>query len=371
MRFNLNNKKVLILKLQGMGDTVLLLPVIHELIKKYPDIQLDIAIGNNSSAELLKLSNLKIKHMFILRSGIYNYIKFILKFIFQRYYLIFLPYKSGKKENLISFLTLCKRRVGYAYKKAWKEYYWKLFDFLINYQLIPDVNKHDIVLNLELVGYIRKKINKLKLLFSKIIINKEAQNTVNDFLKINHVNDYILFHLSAGDVNRLWSLQNYIKLIGKILKKYKNYKIILIGQSIERARNMKVINSFKNNNVIQFDDKSLSELIYILKKAYIVAGNDSGIMHLASLVNNTIISLVGYTSCKRSSPAGNKVYILRKDLPCSPCYKVFFPIHCIYKEKKCLIDIKVEDVWSIFQKIIEKKKITAEQSILGTHIINI
>lgn len=373
MKFNLNYKRVLLLKLQGIGDTVLLLPIIYELLNTYPHIHLDICTGNMSSEELLKLFKFKIRHIFTFKPGIFNYLKLILNLILKRYYIVLLPYKSGKKGNLTAFLTLCPRRIGYAYKKDWKEYYWKLFDFLINYSLVPDINKHDIILNFELIRNISKKEIKIKPFFPNIMLNlyKDVKNQYDEFLKKGHIKNYILFHFGAGDPNRLWSLENYIKLISRILEKYKDYKIVLIGQGYENLLNARVVDSLKNNRVIQLTNPSFIELLYIIKKSVMVIGNDSGIMHLASLLNKVVISLWGYTDYKHTSPIGNKVYVIRKDLSCSPCYKVLLPIHCIYNDKKCLSQISVEDVWSIFKKIIENNKVKSERLITGTHIINI
>ena len=113
------------------------------------------------------------------------------------------------------------------------------------------------------------------------------------------------------------------------------------------------------------------ELLLVLKKAKIVIGNDSGIMHLASLMKTKLLSIWGYTNYKNTAPVGSSSYIIRKKIKCSPCYKVLLPVHCIYKEKKWLTNIKVNDVWNILDKIMSNKKIRSVKMTYGTNLIDL
>lgn len=367
MKFNLNKKRVLVLKLQGLGDTVLQLPMIRKLLVDFPRIKLDIAVMQNGSDELIRLSKFRINRLWIVKKGIINYVLFILKIMF-RYYIIILPYKSGKKENLAAFLSFCTKRTGYAFTDQWHEYYYSLFDFFINMQLPVQINRHYIIQNLDLAEFISHKKYTLNKLYPEF---KFSQNDVLSFLKKNRVQKYIIFHLGAGDQQRLWDINNYISLIKKIIKNHKQMKIILVGKGRkEEEHNIKVMQAVTDKRVIFFKTNFIKELLILISKALLVMGNDSGIMHLASLVDTAVLSIWGYTNYNHTAPAGRHIYIIRKKLACSPCYRVSLPVQCQYKNKKCL-EIPVKDVWKVLQKVISKKPIKSDKLAVGTNIINI
>jgi len=64
----------------------------------------------------------------------------------------------------------------------------------------------------------------------------------------------------------------------------------------------------------------LRELSAILERSAVVLCHDSGPMHLARALNRPIVCITGPTNPRRTGPYQSPESVLRKDLPCSPCY---------------------------------------------------
>lgn len=372
MRYELNNKKVLVLKLQGLGDTVLLLPMLKKILTDYPSVKLDCAVNANGSEELLELTGLPVRKIYNVKQKISGYLSFLSQILIRHYDLIILPYKSGKKENLLSFLSCCRKRIGFSFKNVFYKYYFTLFDFLINIPLPVKWNEHYIIKNLRLAEFLSGIKYQIKNYSEIIQFTFLHRNKTDAFIKKNKLHSYLVFHLGAGDKDRLWHINNYIELIKKILVRYKKYKIVLVGKGrIESQLNHKVLSAVSDKRIMIFNNNSLENIMLILQNAEMTIGNDSGIMHLASLFSNKILSIQSYANYKHTAPAGNGVYVIRRKLDCSPCYTVKFPVKCRYSEKKCLSEISLNQVWMFFNKILLKKKIQARMLPVRSKIIDL
>jgi len=84
----------------------------------------------------------------------------------------------------------------------------------------------------------------------------------------------------------------------------------------------------------------LRELAALFSLANLVITTDTGPMHLAAAVQAPLIVLFGPTAPWRTGPYGNGHVILRKDLPCSPC----FQRTC--SAVRCMQGITVEEVFA-------------------------
>lgn len=82
----------------------------------------------------------------------------------------------------------------------------------------------------------------------------------------------------------------------------------------------------------------LKGLVEVVRCARFMVCNDSGPMHIAAAMGIHVFALLGPTNPLRTGPYGEKHTIIRKDIPCSPCYRR----SC--KNNECMAMIKVEEV---------------------------
>lgn len=65
---------------------------------------------------------------------------------------------------------------------------------------------------------------------------------------------------------------------------------------------------------------TMEELIDQLAEASLVISNDSGAMHLASILGTPTVAIFGSTEPRRTAPMGPRTQWLREHVPCSPCF---------------------------------------------------
>lgn len=104
---------------------------------------------------------------------------------------------------------------------------------------------------------------------------------------------YICIAPGAVHYTKRWPLENVVKVIDKILAT-SNIKIVIIGGPAESN----LINEFNDNKkVINLAGRlSLLETAGVIKNSKGIITNDSGLMHMATAVNQSVIAIFGSTT---------------------------------------------------------------------------
>lgn len=85
---------------------------------------------------------------------------------------------------------------------------------------------------------------------------------------------------------------------------------------------------------------TLPEAVDLLAFADAVVSNDSGLMHIAAALDRPLIALFGSSDPRRTPPLSKRATILRRDLPCSPCFRRT----CPHGHLRCLREITPDEV---------------------------
>jgi len=100
---------------------------------------------------------------------------------------------------------------------------------------------------------------------------------------------------TANWIGKIWPVERYFDLIVDLKKKsiFKKTIFIFVGPSSEAKWVGKIINSRKSYIYNLFGNSSLIEIFHIMKECMLFIGNDSGLMHMASLAKVKTIGLFG------------------------------------------------------------------------------
>ena len=150
----------------------------------------------------------------------------------------------------------------------------------------------------------------------------------------------------SADMKKSWGLKNY-KLLCENLSE--RFRIILLG-SINEIDKLKFIKS-GNENVINTAGKfNLNAIPTLIKNGIFFIGNDSGLTHLALKLNVPLIAIIGGGSYGKFFPFDEenpKVIYLYDKMDCFGC-----EWKCIYKERFCLTNVKINTVLDNVKKLI-------------------
>jgi len=267
--------------------------------------------------------------------------------------------KNNTKENLKA-LSLLKKETGLllpnSFSSAWLFFrarlkerwgYAKNFrSFLLTKAVKPPAQKlhqRDYYLNLlEKLGLpsLHKELG--------LPLSEELINQAKEFLKayIKNGEPFVVFAPGAAyGPAKMWP-KEYYKTLSKLILK-QGYKIVICGTEREKeiGEFIKEGSSFIINLCGKTDILTVSGIFYLSKA---IISNDSGLMHLAAALKKPQIAIFGSTDPKLTCPLNPYAVVIKKDLPCSPCFKRT----CKYKHYKCLYSITPSKIYSHLEKLL-------------------
>lgn len=325
--------RILVIRLQAMGDVLIILPYLQDLRNKLPkNIEIDLLTrdGMQSVAENLT--------------------------IFNNIYIIGGERRTSKQ--FLSFLTIQPKL------------------FIKHYDVCIDLQNH------KLSNLIRQTLQiKTYALFDKYSSNYagfRTQNTINalqlpkvEFTKITSFKkfnehdlyaklnlsideEYVVINPSGAFENRNWNLDNYVEFCELWLKKINNKTIfIILGLHTlkPKAENLK---QKLGSSLIDLTGKTtFIEALHLLRNTTLVLSEDSGLMHAAYCVGTPTVAILGSTRSDWVNPNLNHTYFFTSsDLPCGDCMLW----QCKFDEIKCLSRIKPIEVLNASIQLLNNQK---------------
>ena len=240
----------------GIGDTVIFLPFIKALSKKF-NSPISILVKENSKANQYLHQTKYIDKILILERdnktnnrhdgffGIFNLATDLKKHKFDKIFI----FNSSLRYNLVARLAGIKSINQYPLFKS----------------------KDNIVLSAKV--FTEAVINKVVSTEPNLII-KEIHNDLDKNFK------HICLGISASGPTKRWDISNYIKLAEKITEK-KKCKFYIAGGE----KDYDLIKKFKNSKVgrdsFSFEKLSIRETLQIISDCTLYIGNDTGWAHIS------------------------------------------------------------------------------------------
>mgnify|MGYP003956075293 CR=1 FL=1 len=177
---------------------------------------------------------------------------------------------------------------------------------------------------------------------SKLHVDTNSNEEKQVASVINKNNKYLVAFPGGNWQPKIWSAENYNKLIKKLLSHNDSIRFLLVGSDLERnLYYKKIVNGINEELVIDLFGKSLTLTAAYMKKSNLFIGNDSGLMHLAVACKLPTIALFGPTNDIVYGPFGKNNLIIRT----KENYSYFKKIN-IDKDISYMNSILVEDVYN-------------------------
>lgn len=361
--------KILVSEFTGLGNSIMINPLIYYLKKTNEKIDVSL-IGDNRYGGL-DIYKYDIKINKIINFKDYTFKKKCLFFFkkINQYDFFLISAISG--INIFFFFL-----INILYKNQIV-----ITDNLFNFYLKKNklLNRIVFFLSIKIRSIFKKKIKIIKLnndmheteanIFLAQDIIDTSNITQNNYCRFNynfnnqHIHKYNLKNekyicvqplCSSGmKSTKNWGLNNFVQLCHNEI--FKNYKIVLLGDKKER----KIIgNDLNSNRVLNLmGETNIDDLVNLINFSKLTICHDSGILHLCELLGRISISIWGATSLKKNGPLSNQGYIIKKHHPCSPCWGTFeknISDNEAYKNCKinfsCMKNITIEDIVTSIKK---------------------
>jgi heptosyltransferase I len=336
-------KKILVIKLTMMGDTILLYPAVKALKEKYSDCELTF-LCSKVNYDIVKMWNfidkivvfrfdLLFKKPWIVITQIFELLKekFDLAIDFEQWF---------RNTAIVAFLA-AKVSVGFKTPKQFKHY---LFDVSVSHKK----GRHEVLCFCDLVKTVGVEVED-KSLFLKI--DKTAEEKIKNLLKSFGIEEkkFVIIHPGCGihGYYRQWDVEKYAEVAEYIYSK--GYQVVITGSKddIQIANKLQKLIPFKTLNLA--GKTNLQEIINLINLSkFIICGN-TGVLHIAAALNIPTIVIHGPTDPNKWGPWGKGHIVIKSNLNCAPCLYLGFEYAC--KEKKCLKNIQPDVVKKTIDEI--------------------
>jgi len=347
MMKDITGKKVLIIKLRYIGDTLSIIPVVENLKKKAPDVTVDVMV--NRGTEELVTHHPDIRKLYVYERGTakknlitsISYHKNFIKQLRSEKYDFVIDFTHGDRAAFLSFMTGAPQRITYQNSST--------LSLLLMNQIIPsDPSKYHIVdfqlESLKLLGmnHFNRKMT--------IHIPESSASEIDHLLSVSGIADdsiRVAIHPGARGKLRQWPPERFAEIANRLKDNYQA-TILLIGGPGEDdliktvGAHMKSPPSFKSTQL------SLLEIAALLKRCQLFIGNDSAPGHIAAAVNCPNLTLFGPTFPHMWRPLSSVGEVVFKNVPCCGCIQK----RCLHPEIFCMDQIEVDEVWEKIQQLV-------------------
>jgi len=167
----------------------------------------------------------------------------------------------------------------------------------------------------------------------------------------------ITIHPGASKIERAWHAERFGILCQNLIKAYP-VKVILLGTYEEKLLLEKISSFSSSENMMIVVKLDLAEIAQLLKASQLFIGNDSGLLHVASLAGTPVVGIFGPGQAATTGPFIDvkKQEIVTRNYSCSPCRQRFFE-ECeasLHHKPECLESISVKEVSEAIEKIVKR-----------------
>jgi len=152
-------------------------------------------------------------------------------------------------------------------------------------------------------------------------------------------------HVSGGRESKQWHLDRFAGVARRLAAEV-GATIVLTGSAADREMVGRVEQKLDRMPIVNLAGAlTLTDLAALLEQLDVLVTGDTGPMHLAGAVGTPVVALFGPSDPARYGPIGSPSRVVRISLPCSPCGLVRLPpVRCRGHVPDCMDGISVTAV---------------------------
>ena len=339
-------KKILVIRLDHLGDVAMTRPALQALFNHFPHAQIDLLVPAETapllqdSREVRKI--LTMEHSWFSKSSLkeqWREAQNILGHLKEQHYDLGIDFRGDLRNILLMAFAGIPERFGYGRTGG---------GFLLTYLGKYSRKEHQVELNRKLLrplGIDEEPANE-PFLYSQSRKLQFWESTGR--LLPEGARPRIVIHPGAGYPSKRWPASKFKTLIERILAENLG-PIILIGTETEK--NLLSLD-VRDPRLIDLRGKTrLEELPILLDACHVFIGNDSGPSHIAAAQGLPLILLFsGTNDALVWHPWAKSIALIRHEVPCSPCEARECPL--IHHD--CMEKISVEEVLAQLRVALNK-----------------
>jgi ADP-heptose:LPS heptosyltransferase len=346
-------REILLLPVGGIGNVVLVTPLIDTLRQRYPGARITVVLRSRGGAEILRAFPDMRVYEFDFAGGA-AVRRFVRDQRLPRYDLAF------NCETFYGALlaALCRTRclVSFTYSFGVTAH----SDFLCRRARPIDTRQDEVRQYLDLL-HLLGDVPPGPPPAPRLVLLPEDERYAADLLR-EVPEERMRIGLHIGSLPQVpekrWAPERFAEVAAALAREY-GAVILLFGERGEEETRNRFLTAL-GRSVVLLDlvgRCSVRQTTAAMRRCALFVGNDSGPMHLAAAVGTPVVAVFGPTDPRKNAPWGDPAHhvVVREDLPCSPCYRPYSgrvvctnPLHL-----ECLDRITVERVLQAARGILE------------------
>ena len=331
-------RRVLVVRLRSIGDTVLATPSLIALRRFLPDAKIDVLLEDWVAPVLDGFE--AVDRVVPIGKGTLERIKTARALRKTRYDAVF-DLHGGTTASLIVRATGARHRVGYSHYR-YSSFYTELLSSSADFW--KQAVTHSAEQQLALVGFAGVPVEDRPR--TSLAVTDAALASIENRLNIEN-SSFTLLHPSAAFATKQWPAENFARVSEYLAAR--GIKRVAIAAKHERAV-LDRLAAASRVPVLTFDDLTLPEITALASKAKLFIGNDSGIAHIAAAVNTPSVVIFGSSNRDHWRPwtdAPNEIVF--HPLECQPCPGY----ECkVFGEPRCILSVPPENVIAAIDRLL-------------------
>jgi heptosyltransferase-2 len=333
-----NWENVLVVQTSFLGDTVLTLPLLSEIKRRYPAGKLTLLcapiaaelLGSHEAIDEVLIDDKRRQDAGIL--GLWRKAKVLEQ---KRFTLAISPHKSVRTALLL-FLAGIPRRVGFRQSKG---------AFLFHDLADRNPGRHEVERNLSILQPLGIPTQTCRRNIDLPVAEAAREQSRHLLQALGADLNQIIIGINAGSVwpTKRWAPDLFAQLITK-LKQNLNCEVVLFGGP-EDHNTVATIEALCGTKVVNLSGKTaLRDLPAAISACDLFITNDSGPMHIAVGCGVPVVAIFCATTPSLGFyPYSSNAVVVQKDLPCRPCSS-HGGRRCPLGTEDCIKLIRPEDV---------------------------
>lgn len=337
-------RRVLVVRLRSIGDTVLATASLDALRRFLPDAQIDVLLESWVAPALDGFD--AVNNVITVERGSTAGRARVARRLRAARYDVAYNLHGGTTATLLTRATGAKHRVGYASYQ-----YSRLYNHAApsSSELWGREKTHSAEQQLALLGWTGVPVSDRPR--TRLVVTAEAAASVRERLRAAEVDEakpLALLHPAAAFETKRWAAANFARVAEDLWAR--GFNVIATAAPNERQVVSELI-EHTSAHIIAFTDLSLPEVTALSARSRLFVGNDSGIAHIAAAVRAPSVVIFGSSNVAHWRPwASAPAEVVREELPCQPC-----PGYTCaeFDAPECIRRVKVESVLAAVQKVLE------------------
>ncbi len=314
---------ILLIRPGGIGDAVLLSPLIQSIKRKYPAIHITVLAERRNFG------------IFSLASGVdrilcYDQPGDFITALRCNYDAVIDTEQSHRLSAVLSRFISAQFKIGFDTNERRR-----MFTHTIPYSH-DDYEYTSFTHLLKPLG-IEDESPALEVPFLSVSVADDIKAA--GLLESHLIEPFITIFPGASIPERHWGAERF-RMVAELLSVF-GIRTVVVGSSDDHQQGAVIAGGGLAQNLAGLT--SLSETAAVIQRSALLLSADSGVLHIAVGLDVPTVSLFGPGRTKKWAPQGDRHVVINKSLPCSPCTTFGTTPPCPIKAQ-CMRDVTVDEV---------------------------